>query len=266
MNILRKSIAPITDLAWAEITLEANRIFKLYLTARKFADIEGPVGLDHGGVSTGRLQTPGKQSKTGINYGIREIIPFVEIRKPFELDLWELDNVERGTKDIHLDPLVEAAKEMALFEENAIYSGFGPGHITGLDNSATSKKVAFPDDPNEFLKVIGALKISLQKEGVEGPYAMVINDQKWQDLINLAKGYPVLKQLQQIIEGQIIISHSNANSYLLSERGVDFELCLGQDISIGYDGHTSDKVKLFLTESFTFRVLSPGAVWIFSKK
>ena len=46
---------------------------------------------------------------------------------------------------------------------------------------------------------------------------------------------------------------------LLSVRGGDFELTVGQDLSIGYAYHEKHKVELFLTESFTFRVLEPTA-------
>lgn len=46
---------------------------------------------------------------------------------------------------------------------------------------------------------------------------------------------------------------------LVSQRGGDFALTLGQDLVVGYEGRSSDKVMLFLTESFTFRVIEPGA-------
>jgi uncharacterized linocin/CFP29 family protein len=265
MNILRKSIAPITEEAWREIKDQAANIFKIYLTAREFVDIEGPTGLEQGGVSTGKLIMPEKQSNEGINFGIREIMPFIEIRKPFELDIWELDNLSRGAKDIELEPLEKAAREIALFEDAAIYQGFEQGQIKGLEESVSSKSATLPDDPNEFLKSVGAEIMKLRKDGIQGPYSLVINDKKWQGLINLAKGYPILKQLQEIIEGQVILNHSNINSYLVSERGGDFELTLGQDIAIGYDNHTTEKVKLYFTESFIFRVLSPEAISIFTE-
>jgi len=258
-------MAPITEAAWKEITEQASAIYKTHLTAREFVDIEGPTGLEQGGVSTGRLIMPKKQSNEGINYGIREFLPYIEIRKPFELDIWELDNLSRGAKDIDLEPLENAVKEIALFEDTAIYKGFEEGEIKGLEKSASRKKVTLPDDPNEFLKSIGAEVMKLRKDGIEGPYTLAINEKKWQGLINLAKGYPILKQLQEIIGGRIIINHSNTNSYLVSERGGDFELTLGQDMSIGYDSHTNEKIKLYLTESFTFRVLSPEAMSIFTE-
>jgi uncharacterized linocin/CFP29 family protein len=46
---------------------------------------------------------------------------------------------------------------------------------------------------------------------------------------------------------------------VVARRGGDFELTVGQDWSIGYKGHDKENVDLYLTESFTFRVLEPAA-------
>lgn len=265
MNILKKSIAPITDKAWEEITEQLNEILKTYLTGRKFVDIDGPNGLEFGSVSTGRLVTPENQNKNGVNYGIREVLPLVEIRKPFELNLWELDNIERGAKDVDLEPLEKAAKEVALFEEKAIYDGFEPASIKGLKTSSEKSPVNVPSDVNDFIKEIGNQAVYLKENAVEGPYTLVIAAKDWLNLVELSEGYPVQKQIQEILGGKVIINHSNENTFLVSERGGDYELVLGQDITLGYDSHDTKNVKLYLTSSFTFRVLSPEAVVVFNR-
>jgi uncharacterized linocin/CFP29 family protein len=47
---------------------------------------------------------------------------------------------------------------------------------------------------------------------------------------------------------------------MISSRGGDFKLTLGQDLSIGYESHTQNEVQLYLTESFVFRVIEPKAL------
>lgn len=266
MNILKKSIAPITDKAWEEITDRTKQILGTYLTARKFVDIDGPNGLEQGGVSTGRLIVPENQSHEGINYGIREILPFVEIRKPFELDLWELDNIERGAKDVDLTPLEDAVKEVAFFEEKVIYEGFDPIKIKGLEQSSDNSIVDMPGDADAFLKELVNQILHLGHNGVEGPYTLVINSKEWLELVRLSEGYPIQMQLKDILGGSVVINQANQNSFLVSERGGDYELVQGQDITLGYDSHDTHKVKLYLTASFTFRVLSPEAIVIFKSK
>jgi uncharacterized linocin/CFP29 family protein len=46
---------------------------------------------------------------------------------------------------------------------------------------------------------------------------------------------------------------------VVSQRGGDFLLETGEDLSIGYDAHNADAVELYLLESFTFRVVTPEA-------
>jgi len=53
---------------------------------------------------------------------------------------------------------------------------------------------------------------------------------------------------------------------MITQRGGDIELILGQDLAIGYESHTAGKVTLFFTESFTFRVLEPAAVLNFTAR
>jgi uncharacterized linocin/CFP29 family protein len=264
MDILKKSLAPVTDKAWEEIIKRTRQILNTRLTARKFVDIDGPNGMELGGVSTGRLIIPDNHSENGINFGIREMLPMVEIRRPFELELWELDNIERGAKNIDLSSLDEAASEIAQFEENAIYEGFAPGGIKGLRDSAGTGPVKLPVNTNDFLKEIGHHIIQLQKNAVEGPYTLIITEPEWLNLIKLSEGYPVQLHLKEILGGQVIIKQSNRYSFLVSERGGDFELVLGQDVSIGYNGHDTKTVKLYLTSSFTFRVLDPASVIVFN--
>jgi len=55
------------------------------------------------------------------------------------------------------------------------------------------------------------------------------------------------------------LSSGYGRAVVLSMRGDDFELVVGQDLSIGYLSHSATTVKLYLQESFTFRVLSPEA-------
>jgi uncharacterized linocin/CFP29 family protein len=46
---------------------------------------------------------------------------------------------------------------------------------------------------------------------------------------------------------------------VLSMRGGDFVFECGQDLSIGYDSHDNEVVRLYLEESFSFHVATPEA-------
>jgi len=259
MNILRKSIAPITDRAWEELVEQTNRFTSEYLTGRKIADIDGPNGIEYGAISTGRLTIPEKQDKESVNYGIREVIPLLEIRKPFTLNLWELDNASRNAEDIDLSNLENAAREIASFEDRVLYYGFKGVHAPGLFNAAEGKKVRVGVRAEEFTKTIADQVVKLKQRAVEGPYTLVLPAQVWSELSSQSTVYPVMQQLKDIIGGQIIVHHENKDVFLVSERGGDFELSIGQDISIGFESHDNENVKLYFTESFMYRVVGPEA-------
>lgn len=77
------------------------------------------------------------------------------------------------------------------------------------------------------------------------------------------KGYPLRKQVENVIGGEIILAHGIESAMLVSGRGGDFRLTVGQDLAIGYESHNNAKVQLYFTESFTFQVLDPAALMVF---
>ncbi len=70
------------------------------------------------------------------------------------------------------------------------------------------------------------------------------------------------KQLESMLGGNIIMAPYVKDAYLVSERGGDFRLVVGQDLSIGYESHNNKTVQLYFTESFTFQVIDPAAVLV----
>lgn len=262
MDILRKSMAPISDQAWEEINRTAKEVLTSVLSARKIADVEGPLGWDFAAISSGRIEVP-KDQKGDVKYGIHQVLPLVEARIPFELNIWELDNVARGAQDIDLSALEEAARKIAQFEENAIYEGFKASGIKGLKNSSDYDILEFPMDAAQILHAVIEALARFKARSIEGPYALVLSSEKWQLVNSFVNGYPLRKQLESILGGSIIMAPYIDNAFLLTERGGDYRLVLGQDLSIGYESHTSKFVQLYLTESFTFQVIEPAAIAVF---
>lgn len=72
-------------------------------------------------------------------------------------------------------------------------------------------------------------------------------------------GYPVLEHVRRLIEGPLVWAPGLEGAVVLSMRGDDFQLTIGQDFSIGYLDHDARRVRLYIEESFTFWLLSPQA-------
>ncbi len=263
MNILRQELAPITQEGWDEIYDVAKDVLTNKLTARKFADIEGPKGWSFGGFSLGRLEIPKNQKKGEVNYGINTYQPLTESRVSFKINIWELDNAVRGAEDVDLEPLEMAAEKIAKFEEDAIYKGFEKGCITGMINSSDHNKMQFPADSNKIIEKIAEAVGIMKNSAIEGPYQLITGIDKWKKTFTNSKGYPLNKQIKDLLGGDIILNPNIDEAYLVSTRGGDFKMTLGQDLSIGYESHTDKEVQLYFTESFTFQVLEPKALIVF---
>lgn len=260
MDWLKRAHAPITSKAWDEIDANAKSVLKTVLRGRRIVDVEGPKGLDFPAVGLGRLVVPDEQPVEGIEFGVHSIQPMSEFRARFELNIWELDNVDRGAEDVELAPLLVAAERAAKFEDTAVLIGCAPAGITGLEGAAIHDVVKFPMESSGFLDAVSQALLVLQRASVEGPYALVLGAAPYRFLASSPMGYPMLKQVSRLIDGPVLESDLLSGGLLVSTRGGDFELTLGQDFSIGYETHDPKVVRMFIAESFTFRVLGPEAV------
>jgi uncharacterized linocin/CFP29 family protein len=265
MDFLKRELAPVPAEAWTEIDAQATRSLKALLSARKVVDLNGPMGTDFPGVPEGRLAYPKKQPKGGPHYGIHKVHHLVETRIPFELDIEELDNAVRGAKDLDLSSLEDAAKQIALFEEKVVYHGLDEANIRGLKLCTGSECLTIGAKPDQLLEGVAEGITTFTGRSVEGPYAFVVGPKLWSRMSAHFQGYPVKMQAENVLGGPVVLSPYLSGrfadeAYLVSTRGGDLELILGQDLAIGYESHTQDKVKLYFTESFTFRILEPAAV------
>ncbi len=128
MNNLYRDLAPITEVAWAEIELEAARTFKRHIAGRRVVDVSEPGGPVTAAVSTGHLldvASPGD----GVIAHLRDARPLVRLRVPFTVNRVDIDDVERGSQDSDWDPVKEAAKKLAFVEDRAIFEGYAAASI-----------------------------------------------------------------------------------------------------------------------------------------
>jgi uncharacterized linocin/CFP29 family protein len=260
MDMLKRNLAPITDAAWAELDKEAGRFLPTRLSVRRFADVTGPHGLEHGGVSLGRLTFPPEPSTDGVMYGIHKVLPLIETKIFFHIKPQEFDNLNRGAKDIDFSGLYEAADKLAAFEEKAAYFGFDRACIVGIYAKLQTPPVSFGLSVESCIDAVGEAQVRLFKAGVGGPAALVVSEQLCKFLARPAAGGTLRKIIEEQIGGPIICARECKGALLVSLRGGDMELTLGQDIAIGYEAQDEQGLKFFLIESFTFRVINPEVI------
>jgi uncharacterized linocin/CFP29 family protein len=259
MNNLHRELAPISDMAWAEIEEETSRTLKRHLVARRVVDLQGPSGVALSAAGMGHLRNiaaPGD----GIIARQREVKAFVELRVPFELDRQMIDDVERGSKDSDWQPAKDAARRIAFAEDGAIFEGYGAAGITGIRQETSNPIITLPGDVRSYPDAIAKALTQLRLVGVNGPYSVLLSADAYTAVAEGRDyGYPLLEHVRRLVDGEIIWAPAITGAFVLTTRGGDFDLHVGQDISIGYLNHTDTVVRLYLQKTLTFLLLTTEA-------
>jgi len=251
MDLLKRKHAPLTDEAWKQVDDEARRVLELNLAGRRLVDFSGPHGWKLGAVNTGRLTRAVEGPVAGVPSSVRVVQPLVEMRAPFTMKIWDLD----------LDPVIAVAERVARAEDTAIFHGYKAGGIEGIVEAS-------PHDPIEVTgilewpRAIVAGIEALRAAGMNGPYALALGVQAFDELdADSEDGYPLRKRIEESVPVTSLVwaPAVRGGAVLMSTRGGDYELTVGQDLSVGYAVHDRTDVELYLTESFTFRVLEEKA-------
>jgi uncharacterized linocin/CFP29 family protein len=259
MNNLHRELAPISDAAWTQIEQEAARTLKVHLAGRRVVDVQGPGGIALSAVGTGHLQNIAAP-KEGTLARQREVKALVEMRAPFELARQAIDDVERGANDSDWQPVKDAARQMAFAEDAAIFEGYAAAGIEGIRPGTSNPIVTLPADVRQYPEAIAQALSQLRVVGVNGPYAVLLGADAYTALAETSDhGYPVLEHVHRLVTGEIIWAPAIAGAFVLTTRGGDFQLHIGQDVSIGYSNHNDTVVRLYLQETITFLFLTREA-------
>jgi uncharacterized linocin/CFP29 family protein len=260
MNNLHRELAPISDIAWSQIEEEAARTIKRNLAARRLVDVHGPNGPDFSAVGTGHTHVL-SDAPEGVRSRLREARAVVELRVPFELDRDDVDDAERGAQDSDWQPVKDAARQLAFAEDQIVFDGYPAAGIPGLRTGTTNPVLTLPADVRDYPETIAQALSALRVAGVNGPYCVALSAAAY-TLVSETRdhGYPVLEQLKRLVDGEIVWAPAIDGAFVLTTRGGDFDLHIGQDVSIGYLSHTDTTVSLYLQETLTFVFATGEAV------
>ncbi|MGH9044316.1 MAG: family 1 encapsulin nanocompartment shell protein [Acidimicrobiales bacterium] len=261
MNHLLRESAPVSERAWQQVDEEARRQLTTCLGARKLVDFSGPFGWEHS--ASGFLSLDGIERQEGARLSAhsRRVLPLVELRSNFEVAREELTRTDRGASDPDLSDLGRAARALARAENAAVFHGWEAAGIVGIATMSPHDPIGLGDEPAQMPRQVARAVEALRSGGVEGPYGLALGPEQYTSVVETTEhgGILVFDHLRHILGGRIVWAPGVSGAVALSQRGGDFVLESGQDVSIGYESHDSGTVRLYLEESFTFRVHSPEA-------
>jgi uncharacterized linocin/CFP29 family protein len=252
MNNLHRELAPISAAAWADLEAEARRTFKRHVAGRRMVDVPEPGGVELSAVATGHLDAIDAPAD-GVLAHTRRSVPIVELRVPFTVDRRQVDDVERGAKDADWQPVKDAARQIAFAEDRAVFDGYAAAGITGIRESSSNAAIPLPAEVREYPNAISQGLTALRLAGVGGPYALALGAEAYTAVNETSDhGYPIHEHVARVLDGEIIWAPAIEGALLLSTRGGDYELRIGQDLSIGYQSHDATSIELYFQETLTF--------------
>jgi uncharacterized linocin/CFP29 family protein len=261
MSHLLREHAPITEGSWKLIDQEARERLAPALAARKLVDFAGPKGWQHSATALGRTRALADAPVEGVRAAQRRVLPTVEVRAPFALARSELEDADRGAADIDLDALDEAAGRVARAENRAVFHGWESAGITGIADASAHAAIALGEDCESYPRHVARAVEALLCAGVGGPYGLALGPDAYTAVLETTEhgGYLLFDHLRKIAGGPVVWAPGVQGAVVVSQRGGDFVLEVGEDLSVGYDSHDAEAVQLYLQESFTFRVLTSDA-------
>src|SRR4051812_11176951 len=261
MNHLLRSNAPITDSNWQLIDDEARSRLTAALAARKVVDLSGPFGWEHSASNLGSTTVLAAGPVEGVTARQRKVLPLVELRAEFTIDLADLRDHDRGRPDVDLQELDDAAHRIAIAENVAVFHGWPEAGITGITEASPHPSQALGVEPESFPRAVAAAVDLLLQAGIGGPYALALGREQHTHVVETAEhgGYPLLDHLRKILDGPVLWAPGVKGAVIAGLRGGDFRFEFGQDLAIGYDHHDTERVHLYIEESFSFVVATPEA-------
>lgn len=267
MNNTYRHLAPITEKAWAQIEDEARRTFITRLAGRRIVDVPQPGGSAMSALDIGHIRTvdsviPGVETRQ------RVVQPLVELRVPFTLSRETIDDVDRGSEDSDWQPVKTAVETLALAEDTLVSEGSAASGVRGIIPSSSNPVIKLGEGNDALPEAVAEAITQLRMVGVQGPYGLMLSPA----LYTLAgggsdDGYPVSAHLQRILgkKGVVALAPALSGAIVVSMRGGDYTLALGEDVRIGYLTHDAETVNLYVQESVTFRVNTDEASVVIAK-
>ncbi len=252
MNNLHRELAPVSSAAWSQIEQEAARTIKRHLAGRRVVDLHGPTGDTLSAVGTGHIVDI-EALQDGVLARQRQVRPVVELRVPFTVERSAVNDVERGAEDSDWQPVKDASRQIAFAEDRSIFEGYPAAGIAGVRQESSNPAMTLPADVRDYPAAVAEALGYLRSAGVDGPYSVVLSADAYTAVSETSDhGYPVFNHIDRLISGEIVWAPAIDGAFVLTTRGGDFALHLGQDTSIGYLSHDAETVELYLQETLTF--------------
>jgi len=137
------------------------------LAARRLVDFLGPQGWQHSATNLGRVE-PVEGGEEGVSALRRRVLPLVEVRVDFTVSRAEMRDDDRGALDVDLESLDNAAHQIALAENSAVFNGWAKAGIQGMIEGSPFEPEPLGADANAYPRSVARAVEALRERLLEG--------------------------------------------------------------------------------------------------
>jgi uncharacterized linocin/CFP29 family protein len=258
-ELLMRDAAPFGDEVWAAIDGMVVDVLKKTLVGRKVLEMVGPLGW-------GVDQAPVFGFATEEGAAVAEVsgyLPLQELQEEFRLKARHLAMVGQTPFQLDLGAVAIAAANLSRKEDELILGGL-------MDKAELSGDLGGWDEPNGPFSAVASAIARFQENGVDGPYAMILNPMMYARLASLMHGKGLgRRELDMVASllGEGIHSTTrmpDGKALLLSPQAWNMDLVVGQDAVTACLGNEGIDHLFRLFETVALRVKRPAAICVLS--
>jgi len=259
MKFLNRETSPIAAAVWGQIDAAFTPLLTQRLKLRGLVGFTS-VPFETDAIPTGNLKI--LTSTEGLTLSVRKPIPMVEIRYDFDLPKSIVEAFKRDKPDFDDSVFKKVSNHFSAVENSLILDGVKEADIEGILNNIPRKPI-HAKHTKGLIDAVASMIAAFGAAFVEGPYKLVLSTATLIKMVAESEGGVSVKTRLEMLLGTnfFIVCESIGDDKILalSQRGGDFILYNGLDVSIGYAEEKEESYTLFINESCTFRIINPEA-------
>ena len=259
MKFLNRETSPISAAVWSQI----DGVFAPMLSQRlKLRSAVGfsPVPFETDAIPTGNLKP--LSASNGVELSVREPVRMIELRYEFDLPKSVVEAFKRDKPDFDDTVFKKASNHFSAAENALILEGVKEAGIEGILKNIPRKPI-HAKNTKGLVDAVASMMATFGGDFVEGPYKLVLSTATLIKMVGESEGGVSIKsRIENLLGANFFVVCEGIGDdkiLALSQRGGDFAFYNALDVSLGYAGEKEGSYTLFLTESCTFRIVTPEA-------
>jgi len=231
---------------------------KSQLAGRRLISIDGPFGF-------GLKVLPLSDCEQEEGIFVSNSVPVNVIKAGFSLGKRDLAAFEKDNLTFDGGPVACAAMDCAAKEDRIIFQGIGESSGMMTVEGASSQTLTKWDKVGMAADQIIEAVTKLDDAGFHGGYCMALAPSLYNLLL---RRYPQgdgteLDHIRTIISEGVVKAPLLKKGGVLLASGRQFcSLCIGQDMTVGYNGPSGDNLEFYVVESLALVIRVPEAICV----